>query len=374
MWMIWDNKKLEMEDLYQVISTDQPDQWRKNLPAEKSVFGSVEYASIVEKYVGHKARLFEFLKNDINIIYPFFLRTTTSFPFLINMKVNSFDTLSPEYTGPLSFKPATVEQKNEFQNCFSEYCRQEGIITEFAHLHPWNCPKDSLINDGARYDREIIYVDLQLSEEEIWKNSLNRACRKNINRSKRENVRLFIAQTLTDIEEFHQIYTMTMDRNQAHEKYYFSLDYFIEFFQTMPDNARFVLAEYEGQIVAATLYLHDGEDVYSYLGGADHEFQNVRPTNAIVYDTIVWAKEQGKKRLILGGGYKPDDGIFRFKASFSPLRAEFFTYRQIHMPELYTCLSMAWEKYYQCDLEDDGYFPAYRAIPEAEPQVVNSSH
>jgi lipid II:glycine glycyltransferase (peptidoglycan interpeptide bridge formation enzyme) len=161
-----------------------------------------------------------------------------------------------------------------------------------------------------------------------------------------------------------------MERNQAVQRYLFPVDYFMAFFEQMPGNARFTLAEYKDQIVAGTLYLHDDINVYSYLGGADHAFQNVRPTNAVIYETIRWAQSQGKRRLILGGGYRPDDGIFRFKASFSPLRAKFHIYRRIHLPDVYVSLCNAWSAYYHSDVNLNSYFPAYRSIPvgtEEEP-------
>jgi lipid II:glycine glycyltransferase (peptidoglycan interpeptide bridge formation enzyme) len=161
-----------------------------------------------------------------------------------------------------------------------------------------------------------------------------------------------------------------MIRNHAAERYHFPLAYFMAFFEHLPHHARFVLASYQDQVIAATLYLHDDICVYSYLGGADHAFQSIRPTNAIIYDTIGWAHRSGKQRLILGGGYQPDDGIFRFKSSFSPLRATFQVYRHIHLPDTYAKLCDAWSTYYNSPLPTNAYFPAYRSMPESTKELV----
>lgn len=346
---------------FRVLTTSEPQLWRSILPASRSVFGSVEFASIVERQLGHAARLFVF--NGEEIAYPFFLRSVTALPFVTGSSV-AFDSLSPEYTGPLSRGEISPRVADGFRDPFADYCKRERIITEFAHLHPWSGSGQFLTGAGARLDREIVFVDLTLTEPELWQVSFTRSCCKNIRRALKEGVRVFRASTRTDIEEFYQIYIGTMDRRSAASPYYFPLDYFLEFFELMPGNAAFFLAQYNNRIVAATLYLHDEVDIYSYLGGADADFQHVRPTNAIIYETILWAQRHGKKRLILGGGYQSDDGILRFKSSFSPLRAKFCTYKQVHIPEEYSALCRSWSEYYGCEVSDSGgYFPAYRAIP-----------
>jgi lipid II:glycine glycyltransferase (peptidoglycan interpeptide bridge formation enzyme) len=221
-------------------------------------------------------------------------------------------------------------------------------------------------------DREIVYIDLTLNDSQLWEKSFTHACRKNIKRSRNENIRTVEAVNVGDIKEFHRVYTQTMDRNLASDKYYYPLEYFVAFFEQMPNNARFVLAIKQDQVIAGTLYLHDDTDVYSYLGGADQLFQQARPTNAVVYDTIAWARQSGKKRIILGGGYKPDDGIFRFKASFSPLRAQFRIYKRIHLSQTYDNLCKTWVEYYNLPIEGT-YFPAYRALPATITGVANSA-
>jgi len=351
----------------QVLSTQDATAWRAAVPSCESVFGSVEYATIIEKHTGYPARLFVWREGGSTIAYPFFVRPVGALPFADAASRDHKDIFSPEYAGPLVRGLADNVPETAFRQRFTRYCEEVGIVAEFAHLHPWRSRLGLLKPEDMMLDREIVYVDLTRSEESLWQESFTYTCRKNINRGRRESVRVFRATAPEHIREFHRIYIQTMDRAGADEKYYFPLDYFMAFFERMPDQASFFLAEYQDRIVAATLYLHDDTDVFSYLGGADHAFQRVRPTNMVVYELIRWAKQQGKKRLILGGGYKPNDGIFRFKASFSPLRAQFFVYRHVHLPEVYDHLCRAWAEYYQIDLpiaEVGDFFPMYRAIPD----------
>ena len=36
------------------------------------------------------------------------------------------------------------------------------------------------------------------------------------------------------------------------------------------------------------------------------------------HEIINWGIDKGKKQFILGGGYTPNDGIFKYKQSFEP--------------------------------------------------------
>jgi lipid II:glycine glycyltransferase (peptidoglycan interpeptide bridge formation enzyme) len=155
-----------------------------------------------------------------------------------------------------------------------------------------------------------------------------------------------------------------MRRNHAQSSYYFPFSFYHAFREELPENARFVFAEYKDQIVAAMLYLHDDTDVFGFLGGSDADFQSVRPMNALIWSTIQSTREAGKKRLILGGGYKPDDGILHFKSGFSQLRQPFHIYRRIHLEQDYALLERQCREYYRVAELSPGYFPSYRQTPQ----------
>jgi serine/alanine adding enzyme len=343
-----------------LLTPDQERDWERFLPRSTSVFGSVAHARLCERFKDVHARLFVCEDSGGAISYPFLVRPVESLPFAGNLSRHYEDSLTPEFTGPIAVGQPQAA-KHKFSQCFGELCARLGIVAEFAHLHCWNDNVELLKQEFVESSREIIWVDLQTPYEHLWHEHFAHACRKNINRATKEGVRVLAAVDDDHIREFHRIYSATMDRNAAHASYYFPLDYFLYIRDEMSANARFTFAEYRGAIVAATLYLYDDADVYSYLGGADIEFQHVRPTNAVVQDTIQWAQSMNKKRMVLGGGYRPDDGIFRFKASFSPLRARFSTYRRVHIPRVYDDLVQRWSEYNGA-ASTSAYFPAYRAV------------
>jgi serine/alanine adding enzyme len=349
-----------------IYATDESPGWSSALPVQESVFGSVDFASIVEEHLGYRARLYVLQNRECRIAYPFFCRPIGSLPLDEEVKGRLWDTVSPEFTGPFGWGGSVHDVAADFPKMFSSFAVSQGVVAEFIRLHPWKAVLAALLEDCVHYNREIVYVDLTRPEDELWQHSFTHACRKNIMRSQRENVRVFEARTMDDIREFHRLYILTMEERKALKDYYFSLAYFAAIFERLKANARFVLAEYRDRLVAGMLYLHDRDDVYSYLGGADYTFQQVRPTNAVIYDTILWGKRQGKKRLVLGGGYSPDDSILRFKASFSPARARFHVYKRVHLPERYEALCRSWSRVYQRDPQTSTYFPPYRSSPTAQ--------
>jgi serine/alanine adding enzyme len=346
----------------EALTAREEERWRELLPASASVFGSVEFARIQQLHRGVEPRLITLGSSGGTVVHPLHLRAVGELPFSPPAADGLVDASSPPYSGPLAPVAADPPRRAAFSEALAKWCADAGVVTEFDHLHPWKARSDLLEAEGLELDREIVYVDLTLDPERLWRESLTHACRKNIKRARRDGVLVRAAKTAADARELHRIYELTMDRRRALDSYYYSPQYFASFPELLPDNSRILLAEHDGRIVAATLYLYDETDAYSYLGGADHRAQHVRPTNAITYEMIRWGREQGLRRLVLGGGYSPGDGIFRFKASFSPLRAELRLYKRVHLADAYASLVEAWRGHHGPDAEPP-FFPLYRAAP-----------
>lgn len=343
-----------------LLTTADASEWEAALPASRSAFGSLGFARVQERAGGPEPRLLIADTDACRVAYPLGLRSLGDLPFTAKSQAARADSVSPPFTGPIVLEGEASPEPSDATEEIATLLHAEGVVAEFAHLHPWG--SEPALVGGGEPDREIVWVDVAQDAERLWE-SYSKACRKNIRRAEREGVAVRAATTPGDVAEFHRIYTATMERNQATEAYFFGEPYFQAIFEEMPDSARFVLAERGSEAIAATLYLHDAESVYSYLGGADHAHQQVRPTNAVVHDTIAWAQANGKKRLVLGGGYRTGDGIFRFKASFSPLRASLELVRRVHFPEDYAALVAAWRRRYGATTPEGGFFPAYRQPP-----------
>jgi serine/alanine adding enzyme len=355
-----------------LISTAEAPEWRSLVPASLSFFGSAEFARISENQTGYRAQLLVINAGMARMTVPFYIRPVTGLEFADDCDQRS-DALTPEFTGVIILRSDPSISRIEFQDALGRTLREQGIVASFMHLNPWSEGNELLDPAHVRYNRDIVWVDVSLGPERLWAEHFTHACRKNIKRAEREGIRIFEADSIDHIREFHRIYIDTMIRANASSQYHFPLEYFLRLFGEMRDHARFTMAERNGQIIGAILYTHDDDNIYSYLGGADAEFQQMRPTNAMVYDTIRWGAAHGKKRLILGGGYRPDDGIFRFKSSFSANVARFSTYREIHLPEAYHALEVQWCQHYHREQLQTEYFPSYRSIPSDNSTQISDS-
>jgi hypothetical protein len=331
-------------------------EWEQYLPASRCVFGSPAFVDLSETLEGGESRLFVTRHESGAIAYPFYLRTLPEGRFPVPGRP-LYDTGTPPFTGPVLTGESSLELLSGFRSDFHSYCRQSGIISEFAHLHPWQSMEKCLVESDIHEDRQLVYVDTTLSEDELWSEHFAHACRKNLKRGQSEGVEVIEGRDRRDVQEFHRIYTLTMERRQAAERYLFPLEYFEEIQRRLPENSRFALAVHRGVVIAATLYMYDDETVYSYLGGADEGFQHLRPTNQVIFETIQWSRRTGRSRLLLGGGYKPDDGIFRFKSTFSKFRIPFRVYRTVHDPSLYEWACM---HHGAPGHGSTQFFPAYR--------------
>ena len=92
----------------------------------------------------------------------------------------------------------------------------------------------------------------------------------------------------------------------------------------------------------------------------------MRPNNFLKHEIIKWGIENGKSNFILGGGYKKDDGIFKYKQAMAPNGEHpFYLAKVIHDEDMYEALvkkKLKWKEKHvkDADVQDD-FFPKYRA-------------
>jgi len=323
-----------------------------------------DYLKLFQEYTRNKA-IYTYFGNERNyILIPYFERPVNS---LENKSIpECFDLVSPWYYGGLvhNIKDNKLLQEvfNNFTKKFEEYCKKNNVVTEFQRLNP--ILRNHILyqnHPGLFYDRKIVYVDLTKNLETI-NNEYTRHTRKNINKAIRNNLKVYHGENKENISKFIKIYTESMERKNAKRFYYFNEKFFHNLLKISKGGIKIFYVECEGKIICSSIELGKNDILHDYLRGISPDHLNLRPNDILIDEIIKWAKSAGYKYFILGGGItsSEDDGLLRFKKSFSSTVSEFYVYKKIYNLEKYKKLcEIHGKKQSNLEFENAQFFPEY---------------
>lgn len=251
----------------------------------------------------------------------------------------------------------TVTNYNALTKAYNQYCINNNYICEFVRFE--------LKSDYIQYyDGEVetkthnVVRNLEIPLDVIWM-EFKQKVRKNVKRANNSNLEIIVENTGEYLKEFLEIYYSTMERSNAEEEYYFSENFF-KTLNEMKDNIMYFHVRHGDKIISTELVIYGAENCYSYLGGTNKEYFDLRPNDFLKYEIIKWAKKKGLKNFILGGGYGKDDGIFKYKTCLAPNGiVDYYIGRKIFNDECYEKLiELRTEKNPMCKMSN--YFPQYR--------------
>ena len=241
---------------------------------------------------------------------------------------------------------------------YNDYCIENHYVCEFVRFE--------LFSDYYKYyDGEVetrthnVVRSLDMPLEEMWMD-FKQKVRKNVKHANKNNLEILIENTGDYLSDFMDIYYSTMDRSNAEHEYYFSKEFY-ETINQMRDNIMYFHVVYDDKIISTELVIYGSENAYSYLGGTNRDYFDLRPNDFLKYEIIKWAKEKGLRNFVLGGGYGADDGIFQYKTCLAPKGIiDFYIGRKIFDQISYDKL-VAIRAKDNPDCLVSGYFPGYRA-------------
>ena len=357
--------KSRMENI--TLDTDDA-RWQSIVTSlEHDIYQLPEYVGLEGLRTGTQPKAFVSINGDKIFFVPYLIRSCQE------LASDIYDVISPYgYPGILLSDAAKQDADfctNSLQS-FQDSLKTQNICSGFFRLHPilnegieHLFPEGTLTNNGG-----TVSIDLTLPKEQVWSNTKSNH-RNKINRcTKRFNLTAKISKFDQGIEEFCSLYEETMSRVTAQNIYYsFNTDYFKQMAEVMSDYLYLCLVETEhGEPASAGLYTVCDGIVQAAFGGISDEFVKQSPSMLEIDSMRWWAQEQGYKYLHLGGGVggSQDDGVFKFKAAFSKLQHSFQTLRLVCDREKYqklVALKAQAKNTEVEELENSGFFPAYRA-------------
>lgn len=250
------------------------------------------------------------------VMYPFLLRDIGKEDFALSLDAKDIIT-AYGYGGRYVISGHKNDQLSHlFNQHFNAWTAAANVICEVIKFHLFE--EDLLTFPGlTESPLANIGVNLSLSAEEIW-TGFEHKVRKNVKKAQRSELKTISESSGNYLEDFLRIYYNTMDRRLAKENYYFTPDFFKKIILLMPENFRFFHVLSDEKIISTELCLLSRDNIYSFLGGTNPQYFELRPNDLLKHEIILWGKENKKKWFVLGGGNSENDGIFKYKKSFAP--------------------------------------------------------
>jgi len=202
--------------------------------------------------------------------------------------------------------------------------------------------KDKVNSKGFVRKKELTtIIDLTQELEVIWKNMDNKDMRYWINRAEREGIKIRINE---GYEQFYQIFRSFMKKKGIKSLFdIFGVGKIS--LNAMKQTGTLFVAEYNGEILAGTIYLENDKVIESWIGASKRlEVDKKKRTlvscaNRLAdWEAIKYAKEKGIKEFDLGGLWPEEEaekdrskkGINDFKLSFGGKTVTRYSYEKIY--------------------------------------------
>ncbi|EGQ27596.1 FemAB family peptidoglycan biosynthesis protein [Sporosarcina newyorkensis 2681] len=320
------------------------------------VYYTYEYCSSSAELQNGSAKLIYF-ENELGIVvYPIIKREIDS-----ALCLNVFDIITPYgYGGPLFFGDQAI--LNDFRKVFFLYCKNEGIVSEVITFHP-------LIDNALamedycnlQFVRKTTAVDLTDDLETI-RSQYSGMNKRNIKKAQQYGLTYkSVEKSPENINTFFNLYNGTMNRLKSTSFYYFPLNVIKQQLMDTPISKSHLLFVYNGdQVIAAAILFTGTHFAHYHLSGSDEQYLSMKPNNLIFDFMIELSKTEGCRLLHLGGGYEEDDGLFRYKTSFSNHNIfDYYIGKNILNPKVYKLLLDEKE---QLITSNGSHFPQYRSV------------
>jgi len=187
------------------------------------------------------------------------------------------------------------------------------------------------LNNSKIINRHTFILDLNKTEEEIWKN-FNKKLRNVIRKSEKESVKIFELKDEDELKEYYNLSLKTeknIQKNKGRKTFSIqSYDFFKELFNNKL--GRFLIAKYNNKIIAGALFLiWNNKSVY-FQSCSDREYSIKQAPSLIQWESIKRFKQEGVKEYDLGGvtiNLDKNDSrffVYEFKRKFNGELKEFY--------------------------------------------------
>ncbi len=348
--------------MFKVYTLENSTEWDSIVKSFKNydVYYLSGYVKAFKIHGDGEPNMFYYEKNGTRAINVVIKRDLSYFEHFSNdlQKNELYDIVTPYGYGGFLVEGNGIEELKEEYEIF---CKKEKIVCEFVRFHPllenWKGLKNLYTDIHLG---ETVFMNTE-SEEIIWQNIISKN-RNMIRKAQKSGLEVFWTRDPEIIAPFMEIYNATMDKDEATDYYYFGKEFYESILNDLKQNAMWFYAKKEGEIAAIAIFMFANKKIHYHLSASRREYQNLAPTNLLLYEAAVWGANNGYKKLHMGGGVgSGHDSLYKFKKAFNRAEdAEFHIGKKIFDNETYdklVCLRRKKDKLYD---EETKFFPAYR--------------
>ena len=242
--------------------------------------------------------------------------------------IGEFTTRSIIFGGPLTENNSTIIADSLLRK-YNEIVKSKAIYSQFRNIFDTTEFAKVFTNNGYHFEEHLdIFLDLTLSINELEQN-LHKERKRNISKAEKEGL---VFKQINELDELNNVISLlkkTYNRIKVPMSYE---ELFIQSKKLLGDKVKFFGAYYDGIMIAGQVRLCYKDTVYAWYSGSDTNYLNKRPNDFLLWNVILWSKENNYKVFDFGGAGNPNSpyGVRDYKLKFGGKLVEFGRYEIIH--------------------------------------------
>lgn len=182
---------------------------------------------------------------------------------------------------------------------------------------------------SEKYEKQSSYVthilDLDVSQEQLFKSFHNTSIRHRIKRAEKNNLRLKISEKEEGLKKFYKLYTVVRKKHGLPPQPY---TFFLNMWRNLkPKNFLFVpTIENQEKTIAAAIVLKFNNTFHLEYSASDQRFLKLSPNQILIWELIKIAHEGGARYFDFGRSSLLNKPLIEFKERWRAKRYNLFYY------------------------------------------------
>jgi hypothetical protein len=281
---------------------------------EREIMAHPEYARLFARPCDRVVCVAAEVDGGGGVLLPLLLRPLGAEPWA-RPGERRWDAVTPYgYGGPFAWGSAARDDE-AFWRAHATWCRDQGLVTTFFRLSLF--PEQMLRLPWPVETRSTnIVLPVAAGPEAIWRGYQSKV-RRWVHTAERAGIEVHVDRDASRLDAFRTVYGHTMCRRGASPWYFFPRSFFESIRDRFPGQYAFFHAALDGEVVSSDLALCSERRIYYFLGGTLQSAFAHGANYLVKHRMALWAAAAGKQACVLGGGYEPEDGIYRYKHGFA---------------------------------------------------------